>query len=176
MLDLKVDSDIALYSLRETHASLLKDLVKNHQPDTDCLSWLTDIDSEADILTHISKYRQAQFEGIGISFGIFFKNELIGNIDYKIINSNEETAEIAGWIIESMQGKGILTKCCEKIIDYAFNTLKLKNVEVQVAKNDQRCREICENLNMRMQGIKINANAAQGSKIDMVIYSIQSED
>ena len=177
MLILEVDSNTKLHSVNRSYAKLYANLMnENYEPQNPCLSWPLDISTEDDFIEFIAVCKQNYLDGTGITFGIFHDNELIGSIEYTNINHKTKSTEVRGWIISPFLGKGILTKCCETMIEYAFNTLNLEKIDVQVAKNDDRCRAMCERLNMKLQGIRVNANVIQGNKSDIVVYSIQSDD
>ena len=89
-------------------------------------------------------------------------NELIGTICLWKILKDKMKAEIGFELIPAYQGKGIMKEAIPKVIDFAFNELKLKTIEGEVAKENQRSIRV-----MEKNGFKISRLYAENESTIM---------
>lgn len=78
----------------------------------------------------ISKIIAIQNSGEGITWVITLKDdtELIGTILYWNIVKEDDKAEIGYEMLPQYHGKGFMQEAVLKVIDFGFNTLKLKKI------------------------------------------------
>ncbi len=62
--------------------------------------------------------------------------KLLGTICYWNISKEEDKAEIGYELLPHCQGKGIMQEAMAKVIDYGFNTMKLKTIEAYTHKEN----------------------------------------
>ncbi len=67
-------------------------------------------------------------------YEIWFYYQFVGLIGFKETDKINLKTEIGYWIVEKMQGKGIVTKSVSTLINYAFKKLKLNRIQIKVAK------------------------------------------
>jgi RimJ/RimL family protein N-acetyltransferase len=71
-----------------------------------------------------------------ITFAIDYKNKLqsfqllSGTIGIKDIDYVNKKANIGYWIGKQYQGKGIATECIKLVVNYAFDVLKLEEIQL----------------------------------------------
>ena len=121
MIDLKIGDDIRLSSLRESFAAPFTDLVSNNRPSDSSLDWPYSLNTKEEFSSYIAKCQQQEVIGTKLSFAIFLTNKIVGKIEYRNIDEELRSAEIAGWIIDKPELNGVMTKCCIKLTEYAFN-------------------------------------------------------
>lgn len=56
-----------------------------------------------------------------LNTAIYYNNEFAGLIGFKDTDKANQRSEIGYWLSYPFQGKGIMTICCKKLIDVAFN-------------------------------------------------------
>lgn len=56
-------------------------------------------------------------------FGIFKNEKLIGSIGFNKFDWKCRKTEIGYWLAKNVSGRGIITKSCKILINYAFNEL-----------------------------------------------------
>ena len=73
-----------------------------------------------------------------IYWGITFKNDnkLIGTICYWNISKEHSRADIGYELHPDFQGKGIMQEVIIKVIDYGFETMKLKSIDAELDPNN----------------------------------------
>jgi len=93
------------------------------------------------------------------------------NLDW----TNRKT-EIGYWLGESFQGRGLVTKSCRVLIDYAFNELKLNRVEMRCGVENKKSRNIPEKLGFREEGVVRQAGWLHDHFVDYVIYGMLASE
>lgn len=115
---------------------------------------------------------QRNKDGMEYAFVIIENNQVIGRIGvYKIDNQNR-LGEIGYWIIERVQGKGIVTKICKTIIDFCFKDLELNRIEIKCGTANIKSKKIPEKLNFSREGIIRQGELLYDKFIDLNLYSL----
>ena len=121
MFKLKVDDDIELKLVEKSFAPLYVKLAQdNYDYLRKWLVWPPKCKSEKDFIIFINKSREEYKEKKSLVCGVYFKNELVGNVSFNTINHELKKVEVGYWLVESVSGNGIITKACKKLIKYAF--------------------------------------------------------
>ncbi|XOB63703.1 GNAT family N-acetyltransferase [Campylobacterota bacterium DY0563] len=101
---------------------------------------------------------------------IFYKEKIVGVLAY---NSMENKTGIIGyWLAEEFNGKGIMTKCVEDLIEQGFAYYKLEKVEIRCAKENTKSQAIPKKLNMKVEKTIKDAEKLNGKLYDHLVYSI----
>ena len=66
------------------------------------------------------------------------RDMLVGTICIFGFSDENDTCEIGYELLTEFQGQGIMKEAVEKVIDYAFNTLKIKRIEAFLHRDNQR--------------------------------------
>jgi [ribosomal protein S5]-alanine N-acetyltransferase len=76
-------------------------------------------------------------------------NELIGTICLFGFSDEHNKCEIGYELLTNFQGQGIMTEAVEKVIDYAFNTIKIQKIEAFFHRDNQRSIKLLEKFPFR---------------------------
>ncbi|WP_209979372.1 GNAT family N-acetyltransferase [Paenibacillus eucommiae] len=112
----------------------------------------------------------------GFNAGIWFKGEIAGCIGYHAIDWVNKKTSIGYWLGENYQGHGIMTKACEKMVDYAFHHLGLNRVEIRCGVENVKSRAIPEKLRFTQEGCIRQAEWIYDHYIDHVVYGMLRSD
>lgn len=176
MLLIEADEEIQLSSVQESYAPVYVDLAKeNYDYLAKWLVWPPYVTTEKDFGNFITRCKRDYESGDAITFGVIFAGKLIGNISYKYINNELRKVEIGYWIAKDYQGKGIISRACAKLVEYAFTDLDMDKVEMCVASENKPSRAVCERLGMTLEGIITNAEFVKGTILDHAIYGLHRE-
>ena len=176
MLLIEVDEEIQLCSVRESFAPVYVELVKeNFDYLVNWLVWPPHFKTEKDFGHFIARCKKEHEKGEAITFGIMYKEKLVGNITYKYIDNELMKVEIGYWIAAKCQGKGIVTRSCARLVEYAFTDLNMDKVEMCVASENKPSRAVCERLGMTLEGIISNAECVQGRILNHAIYGLHRD-
>src|SRR5438874_1687533 len=92
------------------------------------LPWVDAATSVVDSLAYIQRSLDRFAKGEGLSCGIWERGRLVGGISIQNFDSANRKAEIGYWLREGAQGRGIMTRACVAVVDYAIAELKLHRV------------------------------------------------
>ena len=77
------------------------------------------------------------------------KNILIGTICLFSFSDESDKCEIGYELLTNFQGQGIMKEAAEKVIDYAFNTIKVEKIEAFFHRDNQSSIKLLEKLSFR---------------------------
>ena len=176
VLLLDVDKEIQLTPVQESYAQLYVELAReNYDYLAKWLVWPPFTKTEKDFSDFISRCQRDYASGDAITFGVIYSGKLVGNIAYKYINTELKKVEIGYWIDQNHQGKGIISRACARLVEYAFSNLGMSKVEMRVASDNKPSRTLCERLGMTLEGTISNAELIQGRILDHAIYGLHRE-
>ena len=173
MFSSKIDNEIKLALVQESFAPMYVELVKeNFTYLKQWLTWPPHCQNEQDFASFIRKSLHDYADGKSMVCGIFFNEKLVGNVSFNTINHRLKKVEIGYWLAESVQGNGIMTRVCKKLIEIAFNELEMHKVEISAATENVASRAVCERLGMKLEGIISNSENLNGRIVDHAIYEL----
>ena len=176
VLLLDVDEELQLSSVQESYAPVYVSLAEeNYDYLAKWLVWPIHVKTEKDFDDFIARCKRDYQSGDAITFGVIFTGKFIGNIAYKYINNELKKVEIGYWIAEDCQGKGIISRACARLVEYAFTDLDMSKVEMCVASDNKPSLAVCERLGMTLEGVITNAEFVQGRMLDHAIYGLHRE-
>lgn len=126
------------------------------------------VDSRNFILESIDGYTK----GTSLNLGLWHipDNQFIGNCGFHTIRDN--VAKFGYWLDSDWQGKGIITKTCQILIDHIFNNTSVNEININAATSNQNSRAIAERLNFKLKEIKPKAEWLYDHHVDHAIYSL----
>jgi len=173
----EIDNNLSLELLETTDAEELLNLIdSNRSYLKEWLAWLDRIKEVNDTKSFIKNTKEQYASDNGFQAGIFYDNKLIGVIGIVDIDWQDKKTEIGYWIDSKYQGKGIITKSCKVIIDYAFNKLKLNKVEIHCAENNKKSQGIPKRLGFTKEGVLREAQYLYGEFVNLVIYGLLARE
>ena len=109
-------------------------------------------------------------------FSIWVDQRFVGLIGFKDTDWVNRKSEIGYWLIENMQGKGIMTECVKKLISYAFHKLKLNRIQIKVAVGNTKSAAIPKRLDLQFEGIERQGERHDNKYHDLEVYSLTRSD
>ena len=172
-----LDKNTHIELINETYAHAIFEMVDRNR--THLRAWLPFVDKMQSIEfaeNFVKGTIQRNEAGVEHAFVILENNQAIGRIGvYKIDNQNR-IGEIGYWIVENSQGKGIITKACEVMIDFCFNDLDLNRIEIKCATANVRSKAIPEKLGFIKEGVIRQGEFVHDRFIDLTLYSLLKSD
>ena len=77
------------------------------------------------------------------------KNVLVGTICLFSFSDENDKCEIGYELLTNFQGQGIMKEAVEKVIDYAFNTIKVQKIEACFHRDNQSSIKLLEKFSFR---------------------------
>lgn len=80
------------------------------------------------------------------------------------------------WLVEKIQGKGIITICMQKLIKIGFNKLGMNRIQVKVACGNEKSAAIPKRLGFQFEGTEREGEFHHGKYLDLEVYSLLKSD
>ncbi len=136
------------------------------------LPWVDYTHSPDDIRHFIARVR-GQFEANqGPQAGLWVNGKLAGSVGCHPINWQNRNCSIGYWIAPEHQGKGIVTKCCARLLDYLFDDLRLHRVVIECGTGNAKSCAIPKRLGFSREGIVRHGEWVNDRWLDLVMWSM----
>jgi ribosomal-protein-serine acetyltransferase len=112
----------------------------------------------------------------GFRSGIIYENKLVGIVGLKYIDWINKKTEIMYWVDKDSQGKGITTKCVNKLIDIAFNQYGINKVIIKSSISNKASIRIAEKCGFTLEGICKSDELLSDGYTDICYYSLLKDD
>jgi ribosomal-protein-serine acetyltransferase len=111
-----------------------------------------------------------------IPAGIWDAGALVGVIALRSIDLANRNASIGYYLSASHQGRGLVTRACRILLDYAFGELQLNRVDILCAPGNKRSRAIPERLGFSEEGMLREVQWLYDHYVDLVVYAMLKRD
>jgi ribosomal-protein-alanine N-acetyltransferase len=94
------------------------------------------------------------------------RNILVGTICLFGFSDENGSCEIGYELLTNFQGQGIMKEAAEKVIDYAFNTIKVKKIEAFLHRDNQSSIKLLDKFSFR------NSNEPDKTNPELICYHL----
>ncbi len=173
MMDPNVSTDIELVLVRDT---FVPEYVQLAHDDYDYLAkwleWPRFCKTKEDFNSFIADSIDGYESGNSMNCTILYKGVVAGTAGFNKIDRKLGRVEIGYWLGSRFQKKGIVTKVCRHLINYAFTIPDIDKVQILVAIENLPSRAVCERLNMSLEGVVGNEEGAGDKVLSHAIYAL----
>ena len=122
----------------------------------------------ADARNFINKVNENINKNVSLYWAITLsdRNILVGTICLYGFSDENDNCEIGYELLTNFQGQGIMKEAVEKVIDYAFNTIKVQEIEAFLHRDNQSSINLLEKLSFR------NSNKADETNPELIGYHL----
>jgi len=174
---LKVDESISLHLPEIIMAQELFDLIDRQR---DYLSkWLIWVDNTRSVKDSINFLKEASIFNRGgqqLTTIIKYNDKIIGSIGFVKIENLNKNGELGYWISENMQGKGIVTKASERLINYAFKNLDLNRIVIKTDSQNIKSKAIPARMGFVYEGTLRQDRFTNDQFQNTEVYSLLKKD
>lgn len=174
---IKVDDEIelSLYT-RHNAEEVYRVVMENYDHLYEYSPWL-DKDYSLERAFAFSELCEKQIENKEtLPITIYYKGEYVGGSGFHAINWNYKFTEIGYWLAEKHNGKGIVTRTCRKLIDFAFEELGLNRMVLKCVPENTKSIAIAERLGFTFEGIERDGGLHHGKFVDFRVYSMLASE
>ena len=169
----RIANGISLDILKEEDADALFAVVDaNRAHLRRWLPWLDAIPSPAEKLAFILAMRKLAADNIGFSAAIRVEAEIAGVAVYRTIDSVNRSGSVGYWLAGPYQGRGLATRACQALIDFAFAALNMNRVGIACAVENTRSRAIPQRLGFQHEGFSRDAEWLYTHYVNHANYSL----
>lgn len=174
---LRIDETIQLELITENHAQPIFDIVDKNR--AHLRTWLPFVDRMQTVefaQNFVKGVMQRNAAGNEYAFVIVYEGKVIGRIGVYKIDGQNKIGEIGYWLAEGVQGKGIVTRSCQAIINFCFNELNLNRIEIKCGTENVKSMTIPEKLHFKKEGVLQQAELLYDTFIDLNLYALLKSD
>ena len=173
MLTQPIDDHLSLRMLRLPDADELFAIVDaNRERLREWLPWLDDNTTADDTRWFIQTTLDQCAADRGFVCAMLLDGAIVGVVGYNTIRRPSRIAELGYWLAAGATGRGLMTRSCRALIDYAFGELDLNKVEIRAAVGNRRSRAVPERLGFTQEGVLRQTEWLYDHLVDHVVYGL----
>lgn len=177
MFELIVDNEVVLKLPELEDAGIMFALVDRNRDFLSLyLPWVSKYQSINDCKIFIEDCRKRFNAGSRFSLCIFEKNQMVGVISLRYIDSINKSAELEYWLSQDHQGKGLIHRSCIAVIKYIFEKLCFHRIEICCTVDNKASQHIPKRLGFTKDGVFRDATYLHGVFYNTIVYSLLSTD
>ncbi|MBV8729650.1 MAG: GNAT family N-acetyltransferase [Acidobacteriia bacterium] len=177
MFRLPVAPGIQLKLLETSEAKALYLLAdRNRARLREWLPWVDQTRSPEDIKQFILRVLEQYHSNLGPQAGIWVDGVLCGAVGCHPIDWPNRNCSIGYWLDSAQEGKGVMTRCCASLADYAFDQLHLHRIEIRCATGNLRSCAVPQRLGFTREGVAREAEWVNDRWVDLVVWSMLDSD
>ncbi len=111
-----------------------------------------------------------------LTYAIYYRNEFVGLAGLKDPDYDNKKIEIGYWIAEKYQHRGIVTLSCRKLIEHAFDNLKMNRIQLKAATENINSQKVAERLGFKKEGIERDGELHKRGYVDLIVYGLLKKD
>jgi RimJ/RimL family protein N-acetyltransferase len=140
------------------------------------IPWATFSTDLASATAVLQRYADDQATDTRRIYGIWLDGTLVGGVMFTKFDAASGVCEIGCWLEADGAGRGLVTRACRALIDWAFGERGMSRVEWVVASGNTRSIEAARRLGMTRDGVLRQRYPYRGERHDSQIWSILSEE
>ncbi len=140
------------------------------------LPWPDTTHHPDDIRSFIKRVRSQARAGTGVSYGLWWKNHLVGVASFTWIDRSNGSAAIGYWLAEAAEGHGLMTAAVSTLLRHGFRTLKLNRIEIRAGVRNRRSRAIPRRLGFRHEGTLRQVERLGDRSVDHAVYGLLASE
>jgi RimJ/RimL family protein N-acetyltransferase len=173
----RLDDNARLRPLEPWHAEEFLAHIDRARPHVDpWIPWATLSTDLASATAVLQRYADRQAEDTARIYGIWLGGTLVGGVMFTKFDAAAGVCEIGCWLEADGTGRGLVTRACRVLIDWAFGERGVSRVEWWVAAGNTRSVEAARRLGMTRDGVLRKRSPYRGRRHDIEIWSVLSEE
>lgn len=177
MRKIEVDSEIELRPLQKQDAEIIFRAIDSNR--SYLREWLPFVDATREVqdsLNYISSVVDSTCHKKDEVFEVWKGEEFAGLLGLKEIDHYNKKTEVGYWLVENMQGSGIMIKSCRSLLNYAFDELKMNRIQIKCAIGNDKSMQIPNRLQFYFEGIERQGEKLYEKYVDLKTFSMLRKD
>jgi ribosomal-protein-serine acetyltransferase len=136
------------------------------------LPWPDANRSIQDSRAYILRMRTLAKAGRGLSYGLWWQEELVGVAGFVWIDPVNASAGIGYWLAQAVEGQGLMTRAVAALLRQGFGSLGLNRIEIRAGVRNRRSRAVPKRLGFRHEGTLRQAERLADRTVDHAVYGL----
>lgn len=124
----------------------------------------------------LQRYADLSSSDSGRMYGIRLDGVLVGGVMFTRFDTSSGVCEIGCWLEEAGQGRGLVTRACRALIDWAFTERGMSRVEWWAASGNTRSIASARRLGMTRDGVLRQRYPYRGLRHDSEVWSVLAQE
>ncbi len=103
-------------------------------------------------------------------------DEFIGTIGFNNWNFTNGRAEISYDLIQDYWGKGIMTRCLNNVLIFAFKNMGLNRIEARTMLSNGASQRLLDKTGFTREGVQRGYRIIRGKSTDIVLYGLVKDE
>ncbi|WP_112248390.1 GNAT family N-acetyltransferase [Kribbella monticola] len=146
---------------------------KNIEP---YISWADLVVDEDGARSFLQRYADRQAAGEGRIYGIWLAGELVGGLLFRTFEVAWGSCEIGVWLSAEAEGRGLVTRATQQLIDWAIGVRGMNRVEWRCVPGNERSGAVAKRLGMTLEGTLRQAFPYRGEIHDVQIWALVRDE
>lgn len=129
-------------------------------------------DSRAFVL----RVRALARRGAAQSYGLWWRDHLVGVVGFVWIDAPNATAGIGYWLDAAAEGHGLMTRAVAALVRHGFRDLGLTRIEIRAGVRNLRSRAIPRRLGFRQEGVLRQVERLADRTVDHAVYALLADE
>ncbi|MEV0413350.1 GNAT family protein [Streptomyces sp. NPDC050448] len=135
--------------------------------------FVTDLGSARGFL---STYAQKTAADGGRIYGIRVGGTLVGGVLFRIFDAESGNCEVGCWLEPAAAGRGLVTKACRVLIDWAFHERGMHRAEWHASSDNKKSLAVAERLGMTREGVLRESYPYRGVRQNTEIWAVLAHE
>lgn len=177
MFALPLGDNAQLRPLEPRHAQEFLAHMDRARPHVDpWIPWATLSTDLASATAVLQRYADRQADDTRRIYGIWLEGTLVGGVMFTSFDTASGVCEIGCWLEADGAGRGLVTRACRVLIDWAFRERGMSRIEWWVAARNTRSIDVARRLGMTRDGVLRQRSAYRDMRHDIEIWSLLADD
>lgn len=157
-------------------AALFLQVNHNRENLREWLPWLDKTQTLEDEIGFLQMSIEDRGNGLTALWLIYLDEELVGTVGLNWIDSQNRGCGIGYWLAKDFTGRGIVTRCCQRIMRHIFEDVGMRRLVLEAAVENSASRAVAERLGMRLEGITKDREWLYDHYVDAALYAITAPE
>jgi ribosomal-protein-serine acetyltransferase len=173
--DLFAGAELRQFQLKEA-AEVFRAVERNRARIREWLPWVDQTQSVEAIRDFISRAIEQVESDLGPQSGIWVEGAFAGSIGCHPIDWADRSTSIGYWLDAAHEGRGLITRSCEVMLDYLFGERRLHRVEIRCGTENRRSCAVPRRLGFTREGVAREAQWVNDRWVDLAIWGILAHE
>ncbi|MET8568999.1 GNAT family protein [Streptomyces sp. NPDC004783] len=124
----------------------------------------------------LQRYADRQAADGARIFGIWLDGILVGGVMFTRFDVATGVCEVGCWLERAGEGRGLITRACRALIDWAFEQRGMSRVEWWASSGNVRSIAVARRLGMSRDGVLRRHSVHRGERRDIEVWSVLAEE
>jgi ribosomal-protein-serine acetyltransferase len=129
-----------------------------------------------DARAYLQRFADGHAKDVEHLFGIRLDGALVGITMLLDFDTRHATCEMGVWLAPEARGRGLVTRACRYVLDWAIGVRGMKRVQWTHSPGNERSGAVARRLGMTREGVLRSAWTLGAVRTDNVVWSVLAEE